>query len=74
MKTVTVCFWRVPNPLKPGRTYVTRHRLSREDALAQWPTAIEAGGHEVRQIPETDEERAERNRSMHFSPGATPHP
>lgn len=74
MKSVAYCFWRVPDPLRPGRTRVTRYRLSRDDALAQWPSAVEAGGHEVRDIPETQEEHAERRRSMSCSRPGPPQP
>ena len=31
--------WRVSDPLRPGRTYVTRHHMSEADALAMDPTA-----------------------------------
>lgn len=71
MRTETACFWRIPNEFKPG-THVTRYRMSRAEALAQWPTAVEAGGHEVRQIPETPAEHAERLRSMSAASPATP--
>lgn len=68
VRSVTYCFWRVPNDFKPG-THITRWRMTREAALAQWPTAIEAGGHEVRQVAETAAEKADLQRSMHFDPG-----
>jgi len=67
MRTVTYCFWRIPNAHKPG-THVTRYKLPRDEALKLWPTAVEAGGHEHREIPETDAEHAKRLRSMHLTP------
>lgn len=69
MRTETFCHWRIPTDNRPDKTHVTRWKMTRTDALARWPTATEAGGHEVRQIPETEAERIERQRAMHFDPG-----
>ncbi len=58
MRTATFCFWRVPDDRKPGRTHITRWKMTREDALARWPTAVESHGHELRNLPETEAEQA----------------
>lgn len=43
--------FRVPNPLKPGRTYLTRYKLTVQEAALRYPGAVpEPGSKEVRQI------------------------
>lgn len=57
MRTVEVWAWRVPDDIKPKKTYVTRWKMTEAEALARWPTAERVGAPEVRTVLETDEER-----------------
>lgn len=54
MKDVLTWHWRVRNPIKPTRTYVTRYTMTEEDAQARHPGAIKVGLPIVRRVCETE--------------------
>lgn len=58
MRRVEYWCWRVNAETAPFRPYNTRHRMTEEVALARHPEAVRVPGTlEIRDIPETDEER-----------------
>lgn len=65
MKTVELWRWRVADPVRPGRTYVTRYVMTEEQALAKCPTAERVPGSlERRQVADSDIEIAARSHSI----------
>jgi hypothetical protein len=59
VKRVEFWKWRVLN--ERGKVYTTLHRMTVDEALQRHPEAVRVEGScEVRELPETDEERGER--------------
>lgn len=62
MKQVEYFFWFLPNANPRGKPYLSRWKMSEEEAKARGATRPDPGSREVREVPETPEEEAELRR------------
>lgn len=69
MKRVELFFAMLPSETRPGKFHKSRWRMTREDAARRGGTVLEETL-EVRDLPETDEERD----AMHRRPSWGPRP
>ncbi|MBS1179328.1 MAG: hypothetical protein H6R06_3740 [Proteobacteria bacterium] len=66
MKKVEYWFWRIGSETAPHKIITTRWSIPKAEALERDPNAVRVPGTlEVRELPETDEEKAERLYGMH---------
>jgi hypothetical protein len=69
MKEVEYWYWRMRSETAPNKVVTTRWRMPEAEALARDPDAERVPGTlEVRELPETDEEKAGRHYGMHRKP------
>ena len=62
MKKVEYWYWRMRSETAPHKITTTRWRMPEAEALERDPNAVRVPGTlEVRELPETDEEKAEHH-------------
>jgi hypothetical protein len=73
MKRVAYYHWRLPDPLRPGRTYRAGWTMS-EATAASYPGAVKDGEEpaEWRELPETPEEVMQSSTSSLMRPNKPP--
>lgn len=71
MKKVEYWYWQLRSEIAPHEVKITQWLITEEEALLIDPNAVHVPGTlVVRELPETDEEKAERHRIWDMPPRA----